>query len=155
MVVNHVIGGCFDLWNKRKIWNKRETGFLDNLLFQHVVSDENLKTGGYGGGQKQRSASTVDAYLAIERIAGRHTHHPVAIAVMVLLSQGNLAVKHVVTVRLLPWLLKEIKRQKGRKGEEVRGKTRCKNFVEVVFVSSHEMTMWNDVSKCRPCVQHD
>ena len=104
-----------------------------------MVSDENLKTGGYGGGQKQRSASTVDAYLAIERIAGRHTHHPVAIAVMVLLSQGTLAVKHVVSVRLL--LLKEIKRQKERKGEEVRGKTRCKNFVEVVFVSSHEMTM--------------
>lgn len=64
---------------------------------EHVVSDENLKTGGYGGGQKQRSASTVDAYLAIERIAGRHTHHPVAIAVMVLLSQGTLAVKHVPT----------------------------------------------------------
>lgn len=66
-----------------------------------MVSDENLKTGGYGGGQKQRSASTVDAYLAIERIAGRHTHHPVAIAVIVLLSQGTLAVKHVVSVRLL------------------------------------------------------
>ena len=96
-----------------------------------MVSDENLKTGGYGGGQKQRSASTVDAYLAIERIAGRPTHHPVAIAVMVLLSQGTLAVKHVVSVRLL--LLKEIKRQKGIKGEEVRGKTRVKILQKLVL----------------------
>ena len=81
-----------------------------------MVSAENLKTGGFGGGQKQRSASTVDAYLAIERIAGRPTHHPIAIAVIVLLFQGTLAVKRVVSVHLL--LLKEIKRQKGRGGQE-------------------------------------
>lgn len=79
-----------------------------------MVSDGNLKTGGFGGGQKQRSASTVDAYLAIERIAGKPTHHPIAIAVMVLLSQGTLAVKHVVSVHLL--LIKE----KGKKGERGR-----------------------------------
>ena len=65
-----------------------------------MVPDENLKTGGFGGGEKQRSAFTVDAYLAIERIAGRR-HHPIAIAVIVPLSQATPAVKHAVSVHLL------------------------------------------------------